>query len=209
MRILKKQVWWYGLLRMLVLIALASQLAPAAKRTMAKSTLDVDLTGDIADAGAVAAFFNDLIPAQMREQHIVGATVAVVQGSDILFAKGYGYADLAEQKPVIADRTLFYIGSDGKLFTWTAIMQLVEQGKLDLHTDINTYLDFEMPAAFATPITLHHLMTHTAGFEEELSALMAGSAQNLLPLREFLVEFIVNPAKFLEIRNGHPKANCF
>src|SRR5262249_29080483 len=51
-----------------------------------------------------------------------------------------------------------------KLFTWTAVMQLVEAGKLDLDRDVNVYLDKKVPATFPQPITLRRLMTHTAGF---------------------------------------------
>ena len=57
--------------------------------------------------------------------------------------------------------------SVSKLVTWTAVMQLVEQGKLDLHTDVNQYLDtLQIPATHPAPITLTHLMTHTGGFED-------------------------------------------
>ena len=107
-----------------------------------------------------------------------------------IFAKGYGYADLAQRVPVQADRTLFFIGSAGKLFTWTAVMQLAETGQLDLHADVNRYLDFEIPAAFGQPITLHHLMTHTAGFEEQANALLQDDPAHVLPLREFLLRFL-------------------
>jgi CubicO group peptidase (beta-lactamase class C family) len=134
-----------------------------------------------------AAFFDTTIPKQMANEHIAGVTVAVVQGSEMVFAKGYGYADLAAQVPVQADQTLFFIGSDGKLFTWTAVMQLVGQGKLDQHTDVNQYLDFEIPATFTGPITLHHLMTHTAGFEEDFNSLLLDDPRNILPLRDHLM----------------------
>ena len=76
--------------------------------------------------------------------------------------------------PVNADTTLFRIGSTSKLITWTAVMQLVEDGKLGLDTDVNTYLDFEIPRKLikslknttTEPITITHLMTHTADFED-------------------------------------------
>ena len=136
------------------------------------------------------SFFDTALPEQLANEHIVGATVAVVQGSELVFAKGYGYADLAAQIPVRADQTLFFIGSDGKLFTWTAVMQLAGQGKLDLHADVNQYLDFAIPAAYPEPITLHHLMTHTAGFEEEFNSLLQDDPRNLLPLRDHLVRFM-------------------
>lgn len=136
------------------------------------------------------AFFDPFLQEQMSADHIVGATVAVVKDGELAFAKGYGYADLEAKLAVQADQTLFFIGSDGKLFTWTAVMQLAEQGKLDLHADINTYLDFEIPAAFGQPITLHHLMTHTAGFEDDFNSLFVSSGDQVLPLREHLLRYI-------------------
>lgn len=139
---------------------------------------------------AYAAFFDAALPEQLAKEHIAGAAVSVVQGNEIVFAKGYGYADLAAQIPVEAEKTLFFIGSDGKLFTWTAVMQLAGQGKLDLHADVNQYLDFEIPATFPEPITLHHLMTHTTGFEEDFNSLLLDDPRNLLPLREHLVRYL-------------------
>jgi len=119
------------------------------------------------DATEVEAFFDGLMAAQLEIHHIPGATVALVQGGELLFAKGYGYANLEERKPVIADRTLFRPGSVSKLFVWTAVMQLVEEGKLELNADVNNYLTaFQIPATFPDPITLAHLMAHTPGFEE-------------------------------------------
>ena len=67
---------------------------------------------------------------------------------------------------------LFRPGSISKLFTWTAVMQLVEQGKLELDRDVNEYLDFKIPAKFGKPITLRDLMTHTPGFEEQIKDLI-------------------------------------
>src|SRR5215212_1580356 len=142
------------------------------------------------DAQEVEEFFDELIGEQLREEHVAGATVAVVKDDQPVFAKGYGYADWEQGTPVAADRTLFYPGSAGKLFTWTAVMQLVEEGKLDLGTDINTYLDFEIPDTHPEPITMAHLMTHTAGFEEQLAALLAEDEQDVLPLREFLIRYM-------------------
>ncbi len=146
-------------------------------------------SADPTDTRDVEAFLDELLVRRMEQQHIVGATVAVIADGRPVFAKGYGYADRDAKSPVIADRTLFYIGSAGKLFTWTAVMQQVEQGRLDLHTDINTYLDFTVPSSFSTPITMAHLMTHTAGFEEQLAALMA-EPQDVLPLRDFLIQYV-------------------
>jgi CubicO group peptidase (beta-lactamase class C family) len=57
----------------------------------------------------------------------------------LIFAKGYGYADVDKRNCVLANETLFQVGSVSKLFVWTAVMQLAEQGKLDLNADINVY----------------------------------------------------------------------
>ncbi|MCE7986970.1 MAG: hypothetical protein DYG89_37830 [Caldilinea sp. CFX5] len=145
-------------------------------------------------AQEVATYFDTTLTQQMAAEHIVGATVAVVKDGELIFAKGYGYADLENRLPVVAEQTLFYPGSAGKLFTWTAVMQLVEQGKLDLHTDINHYLDFTIPAtlrqtqgsAFPQPITLEHLLTHTSGFEEQLAALQVAEQADRQSLGAFL-----------------------
>jgi len=122
-------------------------------------------------AADVEAFLDGLLPLQLKRDDIAGATVSVVKDGKLLFAKGYGYADFEKQKPVSAQETLFRPGSISKLFTWTAIMQLYEQGKLDLDRDVNEYLDYKIPDAFGKPITLKNIMTHTPGFEEQIKDL--------------------------------------
>src|SRR5262245_48494785 len=138
----------------------------------------------------VEAFLEGLIPAEIERNDIAGATVAIVKDGKLLFAKGYGYADVAKHTPVSAEETLFRPGSVSKLFTWTAVMQLVEQGKLDLDRDVNEYLDFKIPATYAEPITLRHLMTHTPGFEEAIKDLFVPDASQLKPLRDYLTNHI-------------------
>ncbi|HMQ30225.1 MAG TPA: serine hydrolase domain-containing protein [Chloroflexaceae bacterium] len=116
----------------------------------------------------LTAFLDTFVPAQLEREHIVGAAVAVVKDGELLAARGYGYADLERRTPVIADQTLFATGSSGKLFTWAAVLQQVEQGRLDLDADVNTYLgDLEprVPATFPERVTLRHLLSHTAGFD--------------------------------------------
>ncbi|WEK01205.1 MAG: serine hydrolase [Candidatus Sphingomonas phytovorans] len=111
-------------------------------------------------------YFDGIIPYALEQAGIPGAAVSVVKDDRIVFAKGYGVADLKAGRRVTPDATLFRIGSISKLLTWTAVMQLVEQGKLDLDRDINTYLDFRIPDTYPGKITLRLLMTHRAGFEE-------------------------------------------
>ncbi|KAF5413336.1 MAG: D-aminopeptidase [Candidatus Methanophagaceae archaeon] len=140
------------------------------------------------DPWELEAFIDGVMAAQMEAYHIPGATISVVKDGELFFAKGYGYADRESRKPVIANETLFRVGSVSKLLTWTAVMQLAEQGKLDLNADINTYLtDFKIPDTYQEPITLAHLMTHTAGFEDH-GRIFARSADDVKPLGEYLAD---------------------
>ncbi len=142
------------------------------------------------DPAEVEAFLDGAINTQLAANHIAGAVVVVVRDGKILFSKGYGYADVERRTPVDPARTLFRPGSISKLFTWTAVMQLVEQGKLDLNADVNTYLDFQLPATFPEPITLAHLMAHTAGFEDKGQGLFYLTPDRLVPLGQMLKENI-------------------
>ena len=119
------------------------------------------------DPSELSAFIDGVMANSMENNHVPGAVVVVVKDGEVFFAKGYGYADLENKTPVDPATTLFRPGSVSKLFTWTAIMQLVEAGKLDLDADVNTYLDFEIPTTFPEPITLRNILTHTPGFEDK------------------------------------------
>ena len=142
------------------------------------------------DAVEMEEFMDNLLAKDMAENHIAGAAVSVVKEGQLFFAKGYGYADLERGIPVDSEQTLFKIGSVTKLFTWTAVMQLVEQGKLDLNADVNTYLDFRIADTYPQPITLGHLMTHTSGFEDLHAEMVTLKEENLAPPREWLVSHI-------------------
>lgn len=140
------------------------------------------------------AFFDGALAMQLKEYKIPGATVAVVKDGEIVFSKGYGFADLHKQTPMDPETTLHRPGSNSKILVWTAVMQLVEQGRLDLHTDINAYLDFSIPSRIdgreAPPITLHHLMTHTAGFEDEVTQLFVSSPEHMKSLDQYVKNHI-------------------
>jgi CubicO group peptidase (beta-lactamase class C family) len=139
------------------------------------------------DPAEMKAFLDKQLEREMEKHHIAGAAVSVVKDGKLFFAKGYGDADLERGIPVDPEQTVFRIGSVGKLFTWTAVMQLAEQGKLDLDADINTYLDFRIPDTYPQPITLKHLMTHTSGFEDRLRGSVVSDPNDLVPAREWLV----------------------
>jgi CubicO group peptidase (beta-lactamase class C family) len=113
----------------------------------------------------------------------------VVRADTILLAKGYGYADMDRRIPVDATKTGFRPGSVSKLFTATAVLQLVEDGKLELDRDINDYLDFRIASPFSTPITLRHLLTHSAGFDQVIKGLGYIDPSLVVPLDNYVKRF--------------------
>jgi len=125
------------------------------------------------------------MPYAIERGDVAGAVVAVVKNGEVIFAKGYGLADVEKHKPVDAERTMFRPGSVSKLFTWTAVMQLVEQGKVNLDHDVNEYLDFKIPARSDGPITLRNIMTHTPGFEEQIKSLIVDDPKQLVSLKVY------------------------
>jgi CubicO group peptidase (beta-lactamase class C family) len=138
----------------------------------------------------VEAWLDGYLPYALQTGGIAGAVVVVVKDGQVLLQKGYGYSDVAARKPVDPELTLFRPGSISKLFTWTAVMQQVEQGKLDLDTDVNEYLDFKIPARDGQPITLRNIMTHTAGFEEQVKNLMGEESKPAPVLDELLKDWV-------------------
>ncbi len=96
-----------------------------------------------------------------------GASVAVIKNGKIVLSKGYGYDDI-EKKELVTKDSVFEYGSISKLFVWTSVMQLVEQGKLDLNSDIKEYLpeDFYKKLNIKHPITMRNIMNHSSGFGE-------------------------------------------
>jgi len=141
-------------------------------------------------AADVEAFLDGVMPLQLARENIAGAVVLVVKDGKVLFSHGYGYANVEKKIPVSPENTLFRPGSISKLFTWTAVMQLVEQGKLDLDRDVNDYIDFKMPDAYGKPITLRNIMTHTSGLEETVQELFVLDASKMKPVGEYLKEHL-------------------
>jgi CubicO group peptidase (beta-lactamase class C family) len=137
------------------------------------------------DPVEMEAFLDGVIHTQMKDKHIAGAALSVVRDGQVIIKKGYGFADLGERKAVDPDQTLFRIGSISKLFTWISVLQLVEQGKLDLDADVNQYLDeFKVPETYPQPVTLRSIMSHTPGFEDVLLELFVKDSSDMKPMTE-------------------------
>jgi CubicO group peptidase (beta-lactamase class C family) len=148
----------------------ASALAPAHELTRADA----------------ASWLQGFFPYALAQGDIAGAAVVIVKDGEVIALRGYGLADVERGTPVDPERTLFRTGSVGKLFTWTAVMQQVEAGRLALDRDVNEYLDFRIPARDGKPVTLRNLMTHTPGFEEAVKRLVADRTDRLATAEAYL-----------------------
>ncbi len=136
------------------------------------------------------AWLDGYMPIAIGRADIPGAVVVVVKDGQILTSRGYGFSDVKNRKPVDPHSTLFRPGSISKLFTWTSVMQLVEQGKLNLDEDVNKYLDFKIPPRNGKPVTLRNIMTHTAGFEEQVMDLIAIDQNKYVPYDQILRRWV-------------------
>ena len=156
--------------------------------TTAAAAVGSVTAADAAAIGEIAAFMDTAVATAMEEHDIPGGVVVLVADGDIAHAQGYGHTDLDRHTPVDPQRTRFDIGSVSKLLTATAVMQQVEQGRLDLQADVNTYLvDVQVPQGFGQPVTAAHLLTHTAGFAERyLLGSMVSEPGQAAPLAESL-----------------------
>jgi CubicO group peptidase (beta-lactamase class C family) len=129
----------------------------------------------------VKTWLDGFMPYALQSGDVAGAVVTVVEDGKVLVLEGYGYADVEKRVTVDPEKTLVRPGSVSKLFTWTAVMQLVEQGSLDLDEDVNAYLDFRIRPYEGKPVTLRNVMTHTAGFEEAFRRLITPDIENVGP----------------------------
>jgi CubicO group peptidase (beta-lactamase class C family) len=176
-----------------VLVALAlvsASVGATAAQSDSSSESPTDQV-ELSDRAETAAWLDETMARQLEEYHVPGAAVVVVSDGEILLARGYGYADLASRRPVDADETVFSIGSTGKLVTWTAVMQGVEDGRLELDRDVDAYLTdsaVTVPDTYAEPVTLEHLGTHSAGFEDTFAGMVTDDPAAIRPMEDVLAD---------------------
>jgi CubicO group peptidase (beta-lactamase class C family) len=147
-------------------------------------------------AADLETWLDGMMPTALRVAGVPGAVVVLVKDGKPLLEKGYGFADWEKSVAVDPDATLFRPGSISKLFTWTALMQLVEQGKLDLDVDLNRYLDFKVPPRNGKALTLRHVMTHTTGLEEAGRGLIvygSSTPDNGAVLKSYIPPYVYDP----------------
>ncbi len=149
------------------------------------------IAADLDDPVALEAFVDGMVRPLMKDKNSPSGTVAIVKDGNLIFAKGYGFESVENQVPVDPYRTLFRPGSVSKLFTWVSVMQLVEQGNLDLDVDVNTYLSsFQIKDTWERPVTLRDIMTHSPGFEDgSLGYLIIDDIADAIPLRDAMERY--------------------
>jgi CubicO group peptidase (beta-lactamase class C family) len=164
--------------------------AVAPKLEIAPTTSDAAQATPQLTAQDANAWLDGYMPIAIGRADIPGAVVVIVKDGQILTSRGYGYSDVKKRKAVDPHSTLFRPGSISKLFTWTAVMQQVQQGKLNLDEDVNKYLDFKIPPRGGKPITLRNIMTHTSGFEEQVMDLIAIDQDKYVPYDQILKRWV-------------------
>jgi len=186
MRFVRKLMIGLAALAAVPLMAQGPVPAPSAKKAAAPALPAVKTpAAPVAlDRADLEAWLDGYLPYALERGRIPGAVVVVVKGGQVVLQKGYGYSDVAKRAPVLPESTLFRPGSVSKLVTWTAVMQQVERGKIDLDKDVNAYLDFRIPAFEGKPITMRNIMTHTAGFEESVRHLISSDPKAVMTLKK-------------------------
>jgi CubicO group peptidase (beta-lactamase class C family) len=168
----------------------SGQVTPQQVQETAAATAPASAAPQLTSAD-VHAWLDGVMPLALSNADIVGAVVTITHNGQVVANRGYGYSDLAARTPVDPATTLFRPGSISKLFTWTAVMQQVEAGTIDLDADINTYIDYEIPAYDGQPITMRQIMTHTTGFEEVIRDLISSDpASGSMSLGDYLKNHI-------------------
>lgn len=166
-------------------------LALAAFAAMTTSTTSRAQVPDVKNPEIVEAFVDGVVKPLMKQNHSPSGVVAVMKDGEIIFSKGYGYIDVEKRIPVDPEISMFRPGSISKLFTWISVMQLVEQGKLDLDADVNQYLKtLQIEDTWpGQPVTMRHILTHTPGFEDGgLGYLIIDDPDRIIPLNESLAK---------------------
>lgn len=207
---IKKDRWHsFNLLTIVIGVIMLSVLVsfPAAAQASVTHLKSTPSQGHVEiDPVDLELFVDEFFNAQMDELHVPGAAITVVDHGEIILAKGYGFANLEQKTPVDPARTLMRTGSTCKLVTATAALQLVEDGRLQLDADVNQVLDtLEIPNSQYGPVSLHQLLTHTAGFEDRVIGSATLDPDEYLPLGIYLQDNI--PQRVLEPGSIHSYSN--
>jgi len=175
-----------GQLTLLVLLTLLMTGPTAAQDTTSAAGFAARV-----DLHDIEPFFDTLAESHLARLHSPGMVISVVQGDSVVLVKGYGHADLEGTIPMDGERHLFRVASITKVFTATAIMQLVEAGEIDLAADVNRYLTaFQLDDPFGEPSTIRQLMQHTSGIDDDYVDILLESPDQHWPLVDYFTRHV-------------------
>lgn len=164
--------------------ALTFPLSSKAESIVANQSVQID-------RDELTKFVDEFFSKEQVQKSAPGAVVTVVQGDQVLLNKGYGYADVEKKTAVNPDDTLFRVGSVTKTFTAMAVLQLVDQGKVDLEADIRTYFpDIKFKNPYKEPVRVKNLLLHNTGFEPREVKMddIHGDFETYYPLEDYVKE---------------------
>ncbi|MFN3946289.1 MAG: serine hydrolase domain-containing protein [Allosphingosinicella sp.] len=158
----------------------------------------------------VAAFFDRHVAAALADGEVPGGALIVVRDGRVILSRGYGVADLDSGEQLSPEHHLLRQASISKLAIWLMAMQLVDEGRLDLDRDVNAYLPFRIEPQFGLPITMRHLLTHSAGFSERYMGVFGRPTAGLCDtVRDHLPRRVSPPGERVSYSNsGAALAAC-
>lgn len=184
-RALSMPLIWVGAVALSLVLALSALGISNQLEAQRRPPTDLDL--ESIDTDSLDQLLRPVFVNTMADRYIAGSAIAVVHRGRLIYAEGFGHARKYDQIPVRADHTIWRIGSITKVLTGVAIMQLVERGLIDLDVDVNDYLTrAEVPPTYAEPVTVRHLLTHTAGFDQIGLGRHAATPEDVEDLATFL-----------------------
>jgi len=186
-------------------LVLAGMLAVPARSATASSSQSPEPTSLTPEA--VEDFMDDFTSVHMKKLEVPGLAFVIVKDEAVFFSKGYGFADAENQVPFEPDKTVVRAGSIVKTVTALALVQLAEQGLIDLDVDINQYLThFQIPDTYDTPITARQLLHYTAGLDNRFIGIRVKSADEILPLADYFAQRLpdrIRPPGEIRAYNDH------
>lgn len=166
-------------------VSLSLLAAPVAAQPAIEQSRPATVSATSPRLAGLSDFIDGVLAQQIATREVAGAVVTVVHDGKVLLTRGYGFADIEKGRKVEPEQTLFRPGSVSKLFTWVALMQQVEAGRVDLDADVNTYLDFTIPAHASGPVRVRHLLSHTPGLSD-VGGLSVDAPGKITPYAEWL-----------------------
>ncbi|MCZ6693759.1 MAG: serine hydrolase [Bacteroidetes bacterium] len=163
------------------------------REAISKNTQDpvVQDVHSLIDLQKAEAWIDSAFLAGMEEYRIPGTIITIVRGDSLFLNKGYGFADLENQIPIDPEKTGFRVASITKLLTASAIMQLHQKDEIQINDPVDQYLnDVDVNFNYHEPVTFHHLLTHTSGFDNSDINDAAKSIEKIIPLNSFINQYM-------------------